>query len=393
MRLAVYHPWTYLRGGIERVLAELLGRSRHEWTLFTHHYEPEATFPELREFDVVRLRPGVSVERRFAPIVGATWRIARTRLPVAGHRGLLVSCDGLGDLVLVRSKLPAVCYCHTPLKIRHDPVAQEGLRERSPVQHRLVQVLGPPFDAVDRRLWRRYRHAFANSRTTKANLHAAGLAPSGPLEVLYPGVDLDRFDQGAPSRNLGAPFLLVAGRIMWQKRIELAIAAHAQAERRGYRGELVVAGTVDVKSRPYLDELRRQANGSRVRFETDLDDVEMAQLYRRATAVVFTSPNEDFGMVPLEAMAAGTPVLAVDRGGVRETVLDGQTGWLLPEDVDAFASKFVDLLQMTPAALEPMRDAARTRAREFGWDRFVERVDDVMEDVVTSAEQRSQRLQ
>src|SRR5436190_3480376 len=137
MRLAVYHPWTYLRGGIERVLTELLGRSRHEWTLFTHHYEPEATFPELSGCDVVELRPGVSVERRLAPIVGATWRIARTRLPVDGHRGLLVSCDGLGDLVLARSKLPAVCYCHTPLKIRHDPVAQEGLRERSPVQHRL----------------------------------------------------------------------------------------------------------------------------------------------------------------------------------------------------------------------------------------------------------------
>ena len=53
MRLAVYHPWTYLRGGIERVLAELLTRSRHDWTLFTHHYEPAATFPELRSCDVV----------------------------------------------------------------------------------------------------------------------------------------------------------------------------------------------------------------------------------------------------------------------------------------------------------------------------------------------------
>jgi len=393
MRLAVYHPWTYLRGGIERVLAELLARSRHEWTLFTHHYEPEATFPELRDFDVVRLEPGVSVERRFAPVLEAAWRIARTRLPVAGHRGLLVSCDGLGDLVLARSTLPAVCYCHTPLKIRHDPVAQEGLRERSPVQHRVLQVLGPPFDAVDRRLWRRYRHAFANSRATEANLRAAGLAPSGPLEVLYPGVDLDRFDTVGPSRNAREPFLLVAGRIMWQKRIELAIAAQASAERDGYPGELVVAGTVDVKSRSYLDELHRHADGLRVRFETDLDDGRLAELYGGATALVFTSPNEDFGIVPLEAMAAGTPVLAVDRGGVRETVLDGRTGWLLPADVGAFAAKFIDVLQMSAAALEPMRDAARARAREFGWDRFVERVDDVMQDVVTSAEQGGERLQ
>ena len=388
MRLAVYHPWTYLQGGIERVLAELLTRSRHEWTLFTHHYEPEATFPELRACDVVELHPGVSVERRLAPIVGATWRISRTRLPLDGHRGLLVSCDGLGDLVLVRSKLPAVCYCHTPLKIRHDPVARAGLRERSPLQHHLVQLLGPPFDALDRRLWRRYAHAFVNSRTTEANLGAARLAPSGPVEVLYPGVDVERFHEDLTSTPARPPFLLVAGRIMWQKRIELAIAAQRRAEQDGYSGELLVAGTVDAKSRPYLDELRRDANGLRVRFETDLDDARMAELYRDATALVFTAPNEDFGIVPLEAMASGTPVLAVDRGGVRETVVDGETGWLLPDDPDLFAAKFAEVLKLPSDALAAVGAAARLRARDFGWDRFVERVDDVMEDVVTRRSRR-----
>jgi len=393
MRLAVYHPWTYLRGGIERVLAELLTRSRHEWTLFTHHYEPDATFPELHGCDVVELHPGVSVERSFAPVVGAAWRIARTELPVDGHRGLLVSCDGLGDLVLARSQLPAACYCHTPLKIRHDPVARAGLRERSRLQYGFMRVLGPPFDAVDRRLWRRYAYAFANSRTTEAALRAARLLPSGPLEVLSPGVDLDRFHDAPTSTSARSPFLLVAGRIMWQKRIELAIEAQRHAEHDGYAGELVVAGTVDVKSRPYFEELRRAASGLRVRFETDLDDERMAALYRDAMALVFTSPNEDFGIVPLESMASGTPVLAVDRGGVRETVVDGQTGWLLPAEPDAFAVKYAEVLQLTPSVRASMRDAARQRASQFGWDRFVERIDDVMERVVDSAEQRGQRLQ
>ena len=379
MRLAVYHPWTYLRGGIERVLSELVARSRHDWTLFTHHYEPDATFPELRQHDVVELQPSVSVERRLSPIAGAAWRIARTRLPVDGHRALLVSCDGLGDLVLVRSALPAVCYCHTPLKIRHDPSARTRLRERSRAQYTLTQLLGPAFDAVDRRMWRHYSHAFVNSNTTRARVEAARLVPAGPLEVLHPGVDLDQFVPGPPERE---PFLLVAGRIMWQKQIELAIGAQRLGEGDGLTTELVVAGTVDAKSRSYVEQLRRAASGLRVRFETDIDDERMGHLYRSATALVFTSPNEDFGIVPLEAMASGTPVIAVDAGGVRETVIDGRTGWLVANDAESFARAFKHAA-LGGDGVATMRDAARARAQEFGWGHFVQRIDDVMEVVVS----------
>ncbi|MEY2430623.1 MAG: hypothetical protein QOC92_348 [Acidimicrobiaceae bacterium] len=387
MRLAVYHPWTYLRGGIERVLAELLDRSRHDWTLFTHHYEKDATFPALAGHDIVELRPAVSIERRLVPIAQAAWRIGRTRLPLEGHRALLVSCDGFGDLILARSHLPTACYCHTPLKVLYDPVARAGVRQRAPLQHRLLGLLGPPFKVVDRRLWRGYRHVLLNSRETGDRVRAAGLVPSGPMEVLHPGVDVARFSRGdaADAAPVRTPFLLVAGRIMWQKRIELAIDALAQAEGNGFDGELVIAGAVDSKSRPYLDDLRRRAAGRPVRFETDVDDDRLATLYRTATALVFTPPNEDFGIVPLEAMASGTPVIAVDRGGARETVVDGRTGWLLPANPEAFAAKFTEVFRAGPD-LAPMRAAARTRALEFGWDCFVERIDTVMEELVASSE-------
>jgi glycosyltransferase involved in cell wall biosynthesis len=376
-----------LRGGIERVLAELMERSRHDWTLFTHHYEKDATFPELAGHDIVELRPPVSIERRLVPIARAAWRIGRDRLPLDGHRALLVSSDGLGDLILARTHLATACYCHTPLKILYDPVAREGVRHLSPLQHRLLGLLGPPFKVVDRRLWRSYRHVFLNSQETGDRVRAARLVPSGPMEVLHPGVDVARFCRvdAADGPSVRDPFLLVAGRIMWQKRIELAIDALALAERHGFDGELVIAGAVDTKSRPYLDDLRQRAAGRRVRFETDVDDERLAELYRTATAVVFTSPNEDFGIVPLEAMASGTPVVAVDRGGARETVIDGRTGWLLPADPEAFAVKFAEVFAAGPE-LAPMRAAARARALEFGWDRFVERIDTVMEELVESSE-------
>jgi glycosyltransferase involved in cell wall biosynthesis len=105
---------------------------------------------------------------------------------------------------------------------------------------------------------------------------------------------------------------------------------------------------------------------------------------------VFTAPNEDFGIVPLEAMASGCPVIAVDRGGVRETVVNGRTGWLLPDDAHAFARRFREVLS-SGEALGPVRAAARARAREFGWDQFVGRIDDVLERVASGEQRRERR--
>ena len=127
--------------------------------------------------------------------------------------------------------------------------------------------------------------------------------------------------------------------------------------------------------------------GPTVSFAGHVSDGERARLLAGARGLVFPG-EEDFGIAPVEAMASGTPVIAVARGGVRETVINDRTGWLLPPDADAFAAKFVDVLA-AGASLEPMRAAARSRALEFSWDHFVQRIDDVMEEIGASAEQRS----
>ena len=372
MHIALYHPWVYLRSGAERVLAELMTRSRHRWTLYTHHYSPATTYAELGQCDVVELEPRVAVRRSFGALAPAALTIGRARIP-GRPDALLVSSEGLGDLVVFRSPAPAACFCHTPLKILHDPVARRNLAERNPRQAMALRMLGPGFEAVDRRAWRRYRHVFVNSRETEARVAAARLRASGPVEVLHPGVDVERYVPGTPAHP---PLLLVAGRIMWQKRIEVAIDAFAASGAAGGGAELVVAGTVDEKSRPYLASLRRRAEGMAVRFEPDCTDARMAELYAAATVLLFTPPNEDFGIVPLEAMAAGTPVIAAAGGGAPETVVDGVTGWLVPPEPAAFAAA---LSQALATDLGPMRSAARRRAAEFGWDRFVSRIDDVME--------------
>lgn len=379
MRFAIYHPWVYLRSGLERTFLELCHRSRHEWITYTHHHQPETTYVELGNYPIVELSPRVSVRRSFVPLAAAATTIARARLPQDGTSGLLVSSEGLGDFILNRYRGPSVAFCHTPLKILHDPATRAALREQSRTKYAGLQLLGPAFALADRRMWRRFDHVFANSAETKKRIGAARLRDPADVEVLHPGVDIDRFTIGAAERPRQ---LLVAGRIMWQKNIELAIDTVRLLADGGMPVPLVVAGAVDDKSRPYLAELRAAAAGLPVEFRPDPSDDELAELYRTSTLLLFTARNEDYGMVPLEAMASGTPVIAVDRGGPRETVVSGVTGWLEPPDPARFADRVRAAL--SGDQLAGMRAPARARAEEFGWDRFVQRIDDVMEQVGTA---------
>jgi glycosyltransferase involved in cell wall biosynthesis len=380
----------YLRGGAEKLLAELLERSAHDWTVYTHHHDAEATFDQLRGPEVVELTPRVSVRRSIGPLVHAATTMARTQLPTDGHQGLLVSSEGLGDLLLARADLPAVAYCHTPLKILHDPVTRAALKERDPRKHAALKVMGGPFQQVDRRLWKRYRHVLVNSDEVRQRVLRGQLAPEQMIEVLRPGVDVDRFalteaqldelDMSTP----GQPMFLVAGRIMWQKNVELAIDALRRARIHGADCRLVIAGAVDEKSKPYLEMLRGRAADLPVTFEVNPSTERLTELYTSAAALLYTPPNEDWGIVPLEAMACGTPVLAVNAGGPAESVLHGQTGWLLENDATAFSWQMHAVAASAlgrPSELLRMGQLCRERASEFTWDNFVLRLDEVMASV------------
>jgi glycosyltransferase involved in cell wall biosynthesis len=364
---------------------ELFRRSRHDWTLFTHAYNRDGTFPELHPH-VVELYPGVSVERSLRPLAQAAWTITRTVLPPTD--ALLVSSDGFGDLILARNHMPAACYCHTPLKIFHDLTTRARLRERDPFKAAQLNILGPAFNTVHRRIWRRYRHVFVASEEVRGRLDRARLIAQEPVEVLPFGVDHDWFFDDEQPRD---DFFLVAGRIKWWKNIELAVEGFADAKRKGSPATMVIAGLVDEHGDDYLQALRARSAGLPISFEIDPPQERLRELYRRCRALVFPSLNEDFGLAPLEAMACGAPVIAVDAGGPRETVVPGVTGWRVAPAAAAFGDAILDAGGRGGKA-ESMRAAARARAAEFTWDRFASRVDDVMERIAAEQPARARRV-
>lgn len=382
MRPALYYPWVYLKGGAERTLLELMMRSRHDWTLYTNHYAPEQTFPEFRALPLRVMRP-ISVRRTVVDVARGGLTLLTQSIPAADHSSLMVVSEGLGNLIALRSSLPTSCVCLTPLKVAYDRVTRERYFSGGRRLHQRVAV--ELYARLERPAWRRYRRVFCNSVETATRVRAARLVDPRRLEVAYHGVDLDRF----VPHGRREPFFLAPGRIMWTKNLELAIEAWRRfkphASDHAFR--LVIAGMVDRKSQAYLQKLRSLAAGREdIVFVESPDDEQLLALYQKSHAVVFPSLNEDLGLVPLEAMACGKPVLATDRGGPRETVVDGHTGFLLADQPESFALGMQMLLRMPEQELDELGVLARARATQFSWDHFVERIDAHVEELAASAQ-------
>jgi len=161
------------------------------------------------------------------------------------------------------------------------------------------------------------------------------------------------------------PFILLTNRHSPMKRFEYALWALKSILRIHPQVRLVITG----QETEYTEQLRYLVHGMRiepnVHFVGLVPETELARLYQEAAAYVYPSPEEDFGMGIVEAMAAGTPVVAWRSGGPTVTVVDGETGYLIePYDTEAFAEKLLNLLT-APLLAEHLGRAAHLRAQRL----------------------------
>jgi len=209
---------------------------------------------------------------------------------------------------------------------------------------------GVPFEAI--------------SESTASDLAARGV-PRGTIHVIYPGIDAQHYTP-APAMRSAAPLFVYLGRLKRYKRVDLIIKGFAAMNRPDAR--LAIAGTGDHRSA--LEALARSLDlGERVRFLGFVTDEEKLRLLREAWALVFTSPKEGWGITNFEAAACATPVVASDSPGLRESVRDGETGFLVPHgDVPALAAALARIAD-GPELVRSLGAAGRAFAERFTWER------------------------
>ena len=359
-RVALVHDWlTGMRGG-ERCL-EVFAELYPDAPLHTLLHVPGSVTPVIENRPIVtsfvQRMPGAQTGyRRYLPLFPAAAR--RFDLDAFDVVISLSHCVAKG--VRVRPGALHVCYCFTPMRYIWD-LHDSYLRDAGRVTRTAGRVVAGALRAWDRRT-QNVDHFVAISHFIADRIQRVYGRRS---DVIHPPVDVARF---TPSDDV-EDFYLVVSALAPYKRVDLAVAAANRLRRR-----LVVVGTGSEERR-----LRAMA-GPTVEFLGWRSDDEVAGLYARCRALLFTAV-EDFGIVPLEASAAGRPSIALGCGGVLETMVglreedetgDPPTALFFDEQTEEALSAAILRFERLEHRFDPK--ALRARAERFDRPAFKARV-------------------
>jgi glycosyltransferase involved in cell wall biosynthesis len=202
------------------------------------------------------------------------------------------------------------------------------------------------------------------SVSTADDLVSRGI-PRDSIRVIYNGVDSERLTPN-PSERSKHPLFVYLGRLKKYKNVDVVIRAFAGLDLPG--ATLEIAGTGDYRA-PLEGLVKSLDLGDRIRFLGFVPEDQKVHLLRRAWASALASPKEGWGISNLEAAACGTPVIAANSPGIRESVIDGETGFLVPQnDPQAMTAAMRGLVQ-APDMVRVLGTAARRFAERFTWER------------------------
>lgn len=307
MKTALLHYWLLSMRGGEKVL-QAIARLFPGAPIYTHACRRAAIAPDLlahpiREGLVARLPLGRARCQAYLPLMP----LALRRWDLSGY-DLLVSSES-GPVKGVRKPAGArhLCYCHTPMRYLWD-LAGDYYRRAGLAGRLAMRLFTPPLRRYDLRSAEGVDRFVANSAFVAARIRRVY---GREAAVVHPPVDVARFAAEPPRERA---YWLWLGALVPYKAPDVLVEAF-----RGLGERLVVAG-----EGPLLDALRKSAPPN-VSFLGRVPDAALPGLYAGAKGLLFPGV-EDFGIVPVEAQAAGTPVLALRAGGALETVREGETG-------------------------------------------------------------------
>ncbi len=362
MKIALAHDWLNQMGGAENVLEQMVSMYPGA-PVFTTIYAPHLMPAAYRRWDIrpAWLNRAPSVHRHHQPYL-AFYPPAVESLDFSGYDLILSNKSGFIHGLRHTSHQLHICYCLAPTRYVWDYgsyAAREGFGRW------LGAVIGPVIKGLRRWDFTAAQFPPTRSKSKKGKVkgvhHFVAISTEiqGRIKkyygrdsvIIHPPVDTDRF---RPVTRPAGDYYFIVSRLIPYKRIDLAVQAMTRLGRR-----LIIVG--EGRDRAALERLA----GPSIEFKGRLPWGEVAELMANCRAFLFPG-YEDFGITPVEAQAAGRPVIAFAGGGVLDTVRPGETGLFFREQsVEALIET---VQQFESCSFDPV--AARTNAERFSADRF-----------------------
>lgn len=360
MRVAIVHYWFVgMRGG-EKVV-EALCELYPDADVYTHVYDPDAVSDAIRRHTVKttfiqRLPWARRLYKAYLPFMP----LALEQLDLRAYDLVISSECGPAKGVVTNPRTVHLCYCHSPMRYAWDMYwdYMDNLRwpmrwAGSFIMHYMRLWDRACADRVDRFV--------ANSQFVADRIRTHYRRDA---TVVHPPVDVDTFSPNSSRED----FYLCVGELVAYKRVDLAVQAFNRLGRR-----LVVIGA-GVETR----RLRNLA-GPTVELLGRCPDAVVRDHLSRCRALVFPG-EEDFGIVPIEAMASGAPVLAYGVGGVRETISDGETGLFFEEQTPEAIMDTVKRFEDARHRFHP--ESIAEHVRQFSRERFQQEIGEVVDELM-----------
>ena len=391
MRIALYHNLP--SGGAKRAVFELVRRlsAVHQIDVFTLS-SADHTFCDLRPFVNEHHVFNFSAHRSFLSPWGRLNQLQRLRdlneLARVNSRIAQAINAGAYDVVfvhpcrhtqipLVLSYLhgPSVYYLHEPLGALNPPAPQRDpakLKDyRAAVDHLdpLIHLYTSSLALLQIKNITKPTLLLACSKYTQASVKAK---IGREVEVAYLGVNGDNFYPIADMPSDGT--VISVGELTPRKAFDFLVESLARIPAHRRPVLKLVSNSESLEERRRVETLAA-ARGVELRILNLLDTAALNVEYNRSVLCVYSPKNEPFGLVPLEAMACGLPVVAGGAGGVRETVLDGVTGALVKRDYDEFAAATLALLEDPTRRQQVGRQAYEYVRQTWGWESATTRIE------------------
>lgn len=358
-KVALVHYWLVSMRGGEKVL-EVLSDLYPEADIFTLVCDPQAISPKLRRHRIhtsfLQKIGGVRHYQKMLPLMP----FALESFDLTGYDLIISSESGPAKGIVPGPDATHICYCHSPMRYIWDLYPQYRAASGAATRA-MMSLMAPLLRQWDVSTAHRVDHFIANSAYVARRIEKYYRRDA---HVVHPPVDLSRFTATAAPGD----YYLCAGQVTPYKKIEIAVEACTRLGRR-----LVVIGA------GVGAPLKRMA-GPSVEFLGPVDDAEMVRRFAECRALLFPGV-EDFGIVPLEVMASGRPVIAYGRGGALETVVDGRTGLLFHEQTADAMVEAIQRFEATEGAFSAQ--ASHAHARSFDTGVFKARMAELIDRLAT----------